>query len=45
MKSLVRCYVGAISGVMLGVQLSESNDYNYLIIDLLIVELLIEWDK
>ena len=45
MKSLIRCYAGFISGVMVGVQISDDDNYNYLIIDLLIVELLIEWDK
>jgi len=45
MKSLIRCYAGLIPGVMLGVELSEDDNYNFLIVDLLIVELLFEWDK
>jgi hypothetical protein len=34
-----------ISGMLVGFQLSEDEEYNFLIIDLLIVELLFEWDK
>ena len=45
MKSLIRCYAGFIPGVMLGVELSEDDNYNFLSVDLLIVELLFEWDK
>ena len=45
MKSIIRCYVGMISGVMFGIELSEDDNYNYLIVDLLIIELLFEWDK
>ena len=45
MKSLIRSYAGFIPGVMLGVELSEDDNYNFLIVDLLIVELLFEWDK
>jgi len=45
MKSLIRCYAGFISGVMIGIELSDDDNYNFLIVDLLIVELLFEWDK
>ena len=45
MKSIIRCYIGMISGVMLGIELSEDDEFNFLIIDLLIIELLFEWDK
>jgi hypothetical protein len=34
-----------VSGMMLGFQISEDEEYNFLIIDLLIIELLFEWDK
>ena len=37
--------MGFIPGVMLGIELSEDDNYNFLIVDLLIVELLFEWDK
>ena len=45
MKSLIMCYAGFIQGVMLGIELSDDDNYNFLIVDLLIVELLFEWDK
>ena len=45
MNSLIRCYIGMVSGMMLGFQISEDEEYNFLIIDLLIIELLFEWDK
>lgn len=34
-----------ISGVMLGIELAEDEDYNYAIIDLLIVEIVVDWNK
>jgi len=45
MKSLIRCYIGMVSGMLLGFEFSEDEEFNFLIVDLLIVELLFEWDK
>lgn len=45
MKSTIRCYICMISGMLLGFQIAEDEEYNFLIVDLLIIELLFEWDK
>gem|GEM_PF-4873096 len=34
-----------VSGMLLGFEFSEDEEFNFLIIDLLIIELLFEWDK
>jgi len=39
------CYIGFISGMLLGFELSNDDEFNYLIVDLLIIELVIEWDR
>jgi hypothetical protein len=41
----MHCYISLISGVMVGLELEESEDYNYLIIELFIVQFIFEWEK
>jgi hypothetical protein len=41
----MRCYCSFITGVMVGLELEESEEYNYLIIELFIVQFIFEWDK
>jgi hypothetical protein len=41
----MRCYCSLISGVMVGLELEESEDCHYLIIELFIVQFIFEWEK
>jgi hypothetical protein len=41
----MHCYVGLITGVMVGIELEQDNDYNYLIVELFIVQFIFEWNK
>ena len=41
----IKLYIGPITGIMLGFELSEDEKYNFLIIDLVFLEIVIEWDK
>lgn len=43
--SKLRFYMGPITGIMLGFELSENTDCNFLILDLIFVEVIVEWDK
>lgn len=43
--SKFRIYIGPIAGVMLGFELSENADCNFLILDFIFVEVIVEWDK
>jgi hypothetical protein len=43
--SKLRFYIGPISGIMLGFELSEDEKYNFFILDLIFVEVIVEWDK
>jgi hypothetical protein len=42
---MVGCYVSFITGVMVGAELAEYEDSNFLIIDLFIVQIMFEWEK
>ena len=41
----IRFYIGPITGIMLGFELSEDENYNYMIMDLAFIEVIVEWDK
>lgn len=41
----IRCYIGPITGIMLGFELSEDENNNYMIIDLAFIEVIVEWDR
>jgi hypothetical protein len=41
----LRFYIGPITGIMLGFELSENEEYSFLILDLVFVEVILEWDK
>jgi hypothetical protein len=41
----MRCYFSFITGVMVGLELEESEDCNYLIVELFIVQFIFEWEK
>jgi hypothetical protein len=41
----MRCYFSFITGVMVGLELEQDNDYNYLIVELFIVQFVFEWDR
>jgi hypothetical protein len=42
---MFRCYISFISGAMLGFELAEDEESKFLVIDLLIVQFLFEWEK
>ena len=42
--NIVGCNISLITGVMLGFELADLDDRSYLIIDLLILQILIEWE-
>lgn len=42
---MIGCYVSFITGMMVGIELAEYEDSNYLIIDLFIVQIMFEWEK
>jgi len=39
------CYTSFITGMMVGVELADYEDSNYLIINLFIVQIMFEWEK
>ncbi len=39
------CYFSFITGMMLGFELAEDEESNFLVVDLLIVQFLFEWEK
>lgn len=41
----MRCYISFITGMMLGFELAEDEESNFVVIDLLIVQFLFEWDR
>lgn len=41
----LRFYIGPITGIMLGFELSENEECSFLILDLVFVEVILEWDK
>ena len=45
MKSALRCYISFITGMMLGFEIVSDDNYHFVVIDLLIVQLIFEWDK
>jgi len=42
---MIGCYVSLITGMMVGAELAEYEDSNFLIIDLFIVQIMFEWEK
>jgi hypothetical protein len=42
---MVGCYVSFITGMMVGIELADYEDSNFLIIDLFIVQIMFEWEK
>jgi hypothetical protein len=42
---MIGCYVSFITGMMVGIELADHEDSNYLIINLFIVQIMIEWEK
>lgn len=42
---MIACYFNFITGVMLGFELAEDDESNFLIIDLFIVQIMIEWEN
>jgi hypothetical protein len=45
MRSLIRCYISFISGMMVGFELVSDDNYHFIVVDLFIVQLMFEWDK
>jgi hypothetical protein len=42
---MVGCYISFITGMMVGAELAEHENSNFLIIDLFIVQFMFEWEK
>jgi hypothetical protein len=42
---MVACYMSFITGMMVGVELADYEDSNYLIINLFIVQIMFEWEN
>jgi hypothetical protein len=42
---MIGCYVSFITGMMVGIELAEYEDSNFLIIDLFIVQIMFEWEN
>jgi hypothetical protein len=42
---MIGCYVSFITGMMVGIEMTEYEDSNFLIIDLFIVQIMFEWEK
>ena len=42
---MVGVYMSFITGMMVGIELAEYEDSNFLIIDLFIVQIMFEWEK
>jgi hypothetical protein len=42
---MVACYMSFITGMMVGIELADHEDSNYLIINLFIVQIMLEWEK
>ena len=42
---MVGCYMSFITGMMVGFELADHEDSNFLIIDLFIVQIMFEWEK
>jgi hypothetical protein len=42
---MVGCYMSFITGMMVGVELADYEDSNFLIIDLFIVQIMFEWER
>jgi len=42
---MIACYFSFLTGVMLGFEIAEHEDSNFLIIDLLIIQIMIEWEN
>jgi len=41
----MNCYVSFITGVLVGIELEETDECNYLHLNLFIVNIMFEWDK
>jgi hypothetical protein len=42
---MIGCYVSFITGMMVGIELADYEDSNFLIIDLFIVQIMFEWEN
>jgi hypothetical protein len=42
---MVACYMSFITGMMVGIEFADYEDSNYLIINLFIVQIMIEWEN
>ena len=42
---MIACYFNFITGVMLGFELAEDDGSSFLIIDLLVVQIMLEWEN
>jgi hypothetical protein len=42
---MFQCYISFITGMMLGVELAEDEESNFLVVDLLIIQFLFEWEQ
>ena len=42
---MFQCYISFITGVMLGAELAEDEESHFLVVDLLIIQFLFEWEK
>jgi hypothetical protein len=42
---MIGCYVSFITGMMVGIELADYEDSNFLIIDLFIVQIMFEWER
>jgi hypothetical protein len=42
---MFKCYISFITGMMLGFELAENEEAKFLVIDLLIIQFLFEWDN
>ena len=45
MPPLFNIYLSFISGAMVGFEFEEDEEYNYIIVDLFIVQVIVEWAK
>ena len=42
---MIGCYVSLITGMKVGIEFADYEESNYLIIDLFIVQIMLEWER
>jgi hypothetical protein len=42
---MIACYMSFITGMKVGIEFADFEDSNYLIIDIFIVQIMLEWEK